>query len=150
MGTHHQGPAAERRILNLYIKWMRATSVLEARVASWMAAEQITTAQFAVLEALWHLGPLCQGELGDKMLRSGGSVTSVVDRLEKKGWVQRQRSEQDRRVVLVALTGAGKRRIRNLFPAHVADLRQAFQGLTPAEQEQMARLCKKLGLSLAT
>ena len=96
-----------------------------------------------------HLGPLSQRALGRKMLRSGGSVTSLVDHLQEKGLVQRERNEDDRRSVTVRLTASGSRLIRRVFPKHANDVSEAFRCLTAREQEQLGRLCKKLGLALA-
>jgi MarR family 2-MHQ and catechol resistance regulon transcriptional repressor len=109
----------------------------------------MTIPQLAVLEALLHLGPLCQRDLGGKMLRSGGSVTTLVDHLERKGWVRRARRAEDRRMIDVELTPAGRRVIERVFPAHVRHLREAFGELTAGEQEELGRLCRKLGLALA-
>ena len=71
-----------------------------------------------MLEALLHLGPLCQGDLAGKLLRSGASTTSVVEGLEKRGLVVRQRTEEDKRFVRVALTGKGRKLIEEIFPGH--------------------------------
>ena len=57
----------------------------------------VTVSQFGVLEALHHLGPLRQGEISAKLLRSGGNITLVVDNLEARGLVQRTREANDRR-----------------------------------------------------
>ena len=149
VGTHYDGTAPEKRALDAFIKLARATSLLDARLHRSLGERGLTTAQLAVLEALLHLGPLTQTELGRKMLRSGGSVTSVVDNLQKKGWVRRERCEEDRRVLYVHLTAEGRRLIRKVFPGHVADVREAFGALSAAELTRLAELCKKLGRSLS-
>jgi MarR family 2-MHQ and catechol resistance regulon transcriptional repressor len=75
MGTHYQGTQAETDALNAYIKLMRAAESVTARAHN-VLPKEITLSQFGVLEALLHRGPLCQGELASKLLRSGGNVTS--------------------------------------------------------------------------
>ena len=149
MPTHHDGPARERRALDAFIKLARATGTVEARLAAHLKGEGLTQPQLAVLEALHHLGPLSQTELGAKMLRTGGSVTSLVDHLERKGLVERRRGEPDRRVCRLHLTAVGRRTIRRVFPRHAAAVADAFSGLSAAEQEELGRLCRKLGLDLA-
>lgn len=146
MSTHHTGPAAEVRALDLFIKLVRCANVVEAGLQRRLARHGVTSAQLAVLEALLHLGPLTQSELGAKMLRSGGSVTTLLDTLERKGLVRRERSEEDRRVSLVYLTASGGRLIRRVFPHHVRNVVRSLSPLTAAEQTELARLCKKLGL----
>jgi MarR family 2-MHQ and catechol resistance regulon transcriptional repressor len=83
------------------------------------------------------------------MLRTGGSVTSMVDKLETKGLVRRERGGEDRRMVQVHLTPTGKRLITKVFPQHVERIATAFSALSEREQETLARLCRKLGLGLA-
>src|SRR5579862_6725750 len=111
MATHFQGDAREVRALDAYIKLSRASSTIDARLATNLARLGLTTGQLGVLEALMHLGPLSQGELGRKLLRSGGNVTTVIDNLERRKLAVRTRNREDRRVVTVALTGRGRRLI---------------------------------------
>jgi len=68
-------------------------------VGSRISEYGLTTPQFGVLEALHHLGSLSLGDLADKLLVTGGNITYVMDRLEERGLVERDRSTEDRRVV---------------------------------------------------
>jgi MarR family 2-MHQ and catechol resistance regulon transcriptional repressor len=146
MPTHYQGPKHEVRALDAYIPLFRAADTLAGRSAARLEAAGVTPGQFAVLEALLHLGPLCQRELGQKLLRAGGNITMVVDNLEKNGWVRRVRGRDDRRFVAVHLTAEGKRLIQRIFPEHAAAISNEMSCLTAAEQETLRRLCRKLGL----
>lgn len=148
MGTHYKGSRAEIRALDVFIKLMRATNSLMAPLERRLEEDGLTGTQFGVLETLFHLGPLCQKEIGRKLLTSGGNVTTVVDNLERRGLVERIRSEEDRRFVTVHLTEAGRELIARLFPVHARRITRALSVLSPAEQEDLARLCKKLGTGL--
>ena len=86
----------------------------------------LTESQFGTLEALYHLGPLCQGEIGQKILKSSGNMTMVVDNLEKRGLVQRQRSQQDRRQIEVSLTRPGPSIDQGYLPRACSSDRQSF------------------------
>lgn len=145
MPTHYRGNSEEVRALNAFIPLIRAAETLTARTGSLASARGLSTSQFGVLEALLHLGPLCQRELGQKLLKSGGNITLVVDNLERKGWVHRERQTKDRRMIRVRLTSRGRRLIAKMFPEHVALLVQEMRRLTPIEQEQLRNLCRKLG-----
>jgi MarR family 2-MHQ and catechol resistance regulon transcriptional repressor len=147
MGTRYDGRPAEVRALDAYIKLTRATSAVGARLQPGLARVGLTPTQLGVLEALLHLGPLGQRVLADKLLMSGGNVTTVVDNLERRGLVRRERRGDDRRNVTVHLTPPGRRLIASIFPAHVRAIVDAFSGLSAAEQETLGRLAKKLGLS---
>jgi MarR family 2-MHQ and catechol resistance regulon transcriptional repressor len=146
MVTRHTGPPAEVRALDAYIKLTRAAESVTARLSGLWAAAGLTEGQFGALEALYHLGPLVQRDLAAKLLRSGGNVTLVIDNLEKRGLVRRERDADDRRRITVHLTAAGRRLIRRLFPRHAAAVAAELGVLTAAEQEDLGRLCRKLGL----
>jgi len=144
MPTHYPGTPTQVQALDTYIKLVRATEAITAEIHRPLP---LTLSQFGVLEALWHLGPLCQRDLGLKLLKSGGNITLVLDNLEKQGLVRRERGTEDRRFIQVHLTDTGANLIARLFPDHVARIVTALNPLSPEEQVQLAQLCKKLGLA---
>jgi MarR family transcriptional regulator, 2-MHQ and catechol-resistance regulon repressor len=145
MATRHQGSAAEKRALDAYIKLRRAVNAVSLRENEVMRAAGLTESQFGALEALLHLGPLCQHELAGKVLKSAGNMTTVVDNLERRGLVERRRDGEDRRVVTVHLTDSGRDLVGEVFPRVVEVLVDAFSALSAREQQQLAALCRRLG-----
>lgn len=143
---YKQLPATQRHALNVYVKLMRATNRASSDIHRHLKQDNLTHSQFAVLEALFHLGSLSQGELGQKILKSNANLTTVVDSLEKKQLVIRDRSASDRRVVTVTLTAEGKELIARVFPRHAGIVTQKFAVLSDEEQVQLGALLKKLGL----
>lgn len=150
MGTHYQGTKEERRALDLYIKLSRAAESVNQRVNRHLQDAHLTVSQFGVLEAIYHLGPLTPGQLCDKILRSTGNLTLVIDNLEKRRLVARRQNPEDRRSTIVELTPAGCELIAAMLPVHVQTVVQEMAVLSPAEQEQLAALCRKLGLQIVT
>lgn len=147
MPTHYRGSAQERTALDAYIKLMRAADSVTARLDPLMRAADLTFGQFGALEALLHRGPLCQRDLGRKLLRSGGNITVVVGNLARRGLVRRHRGRQDRRFVTVTLTDKGRRLIGGIFPRHVRHVVRELGALSPPEQAELGRLCRQLGLA---
>jgi MarR family 2-MHQ and catechol resistance regulon transcriptional repressor len=145
MPTHFEGCEGIVRALNAYINLIRASDSVLSKIAVHLESEGVTMGQFAVLEALLHLGPMCQHALAEKLLRSGGNMTLVVDNLQKQGWVKRQRQEKDRRMVEIHLTPRGRRLITRIFPEHAKVIAQVMSELTPEEQEDLRRIARKLG-----
>ena len=145
MPSHYSGTSPELRTLDTFIKLTRCTSTVIARLSARNTIGDLTFSQFAVLEALYHLGAMNQGEVSAKVLKSGSNITTVIDNLERDGLVRRERDEKDRRVVYVDITEAGRRKIEAVLPGHVAALVDEFSVLSPSEQETLSRLCKKLG-----
>jgi MarR family 2-MHQ and catechol resistance regulon transcriptional repressor len=145
MPTHFTGSRAEMRTLDTFIKLTRCTNSLLARLAGRNSISDLTYSQFAVLEALYHLGHLTQGEVSSKILKSTSNITTVLDNLERDGLVRRERDAKDRRVIHVHLTEAGQGKVEAVLPAHVAALVDEFKVLSASEQATLGELCKKLG-----
>ena len=147
MPTHFTGSRTEKRTLDTFIKLTRCTDSLFTRLADRNIFGDLTPSQFAVLEMLYHLGPLTRGDISAKALKSGSNMTTVVDNLERDGLVRRERDGKDRRVIYVHLMEAGSNKIEAVLPGHVAALLDEFKVLSASEQEMLGKLCKKLGKS---
>jgi len=142
---YNQLPDHQRHALNAYVKLMRATNRATGNIHRHLQLDNLTPSQFGVLEALYHLGPLCQGELVEKILKSNANLTTVVDSLEKKELVKRDRSADDRRRVTVVLTPAGESLIAKVFPRHAEIVAKEFSVLSSEDQELLGTLLRKLG-----
>lgn len=145
MGTHYQGPKSDVNTLNAFIKLMRSVESMNNRLNRHLYEADLTVSQFGVLEVLHHLGPLNQRAIGEKLLKSGGNITMVIDNLEKCGHVKRERDPDDRRAVLIHLTDAGRAFIKDFFPRHLEKIKEEFSVLSEDEKKELGRLCKKLG-----
>lgn len=148
MPSHYKGTETELRALNAYINLSRAASTLDSTLANKLESQGLTVSQFGTLEALCHLGPLCQHEIAAKLLKSGGNITMVINNLEKRRWITRKRVANDHRMIRIQLTPAGKRTVAKVLPAHVAAIAKAMSKLSENEQEALRNLCRKLGLSV--
>jgi MarR family transcriptional regulator, 2-MHQ and catechol-resistance regulon repressor len=147
MATHYKGSAKQKRALNAYITLVRAANTVALALAAQLDAFGLTISQFGVLEALYHLGPLCQHEIARKLLKSGGNMTLVIDNLAKQGWVRRERQPNDRRIVRVHLTPEGRRQTEKVLPEHIDAIVAALSPLTERDQEQLRKICRKFGKS---
>jgi len=136
----------ETKILKLCTQLMRATSIVTEKMHRHLLDYKLSISQFGVIEALYHLGPLCQKDLGDKILKTSGNLTLVIDNLEKRGLVRREKDFTDRRKMVVKLTASGNKLIRDIFPKHSKIAQNVFSVLEPKELESLGRLLKKLGL----
>lgn len=149
VSTKHRGSVDERRALDAYIKLARASAAVDARINRPLVEADLTTSQFGVLEAIWHLGPLSHGQIGRKLLKSSGNVTVVIDNLARRGLVRREPDPHDRRISRVALTAAGETLLKRAFPDHVHRVVDTFAALTSEELETLGALLKRLGRAAA-
>ena len=141
-------PAVEQAV-RAYVKLMRASHAVLARIEPALAARGLTPTQLGVLEALLHKGALTHRELGRKVLTSAGNITDVVDKLERRELARRVRDPMDRRAVRVELTAPGRALIEDLFPRHAADIARAMAGLPAGELERLGELLRRLGTAAA-
>ena len=147
--SRYKGSRDEARALNAYVKLMRAAESVSASIHGHLSGAGLTISQFGVLEAIYHLGPLSQAEIARKILKSTGNITMVIDNLEKRGLVKRERDAEDRRYYSVRLTPSGKKLITDIFPRHAGRIAQGMNILTKTEQETLGNLCRKLGTGIA-
>ena len=138
------------RALALWVKLARAFSVFNHRTAEHIRTFGLTQAQFGALECLGHKGPLTLGELCRKQLVSGGNMTVVVDNLEREKLVERLRSKEDRRAIVVRLTPKGKELFDRIFRGHAEYVATLSSVLSEGEQARLSSLLKKLGKSVST
>ena len=116
----YQGNKKETRALRTFVKLMRTTETLSGKAHGHLKEGGLTVSQFGVLEALYHLGPMSQKEIAQKILKTPGNLTMVIDNLEKRGLVSKERSQKDRRYLNIALTDDGSKAIAKHFPNHAS------------------------------
>lgn len=146
MPTHYTGTAEETLALNTFIRLNRCAESLNHNLEAVMKQGNLSGSQFGVLEVLLHIGPLAQGEISKRLLKSSANLTQVLDNLEERGLITRTRPATDRRKLIIDLTPAGRELIMERMPVQVQAIVQALSALTPEEQATLGTLCRKLGL----
>lgn len=136
--------------LKLWVVLARANSSIEAHVRADIERHGLTPAEFGVLEALYHKGPLLLGDVQRRTLVSSGGTTFLVDRLEKKGLVERRLCATDRRARYAALTAKGRELLADIFPKHAEVIRRALSGVGLADQRTLTELLRVLGHEAAS
>ena len=142
--TRFKGTKQEVSALGALVKLMRASESVSSDVHRQLADFRLSVSQFGILEALYHLGPMCQKDIAEKILKSAGNITMVVDNLEKRGLVVREKSSVDRRIHRIRLTGKGNLLIAEIFPDHAKRIRERMAVLSAEELKELSRLLKKL------
>jgi MarR family transcriptional regulator, organic hydroperoxide resistance regulator len=95
----------------------------------------LTPFHWLVLCCLWEQDGLPTSHLGDRLCQVGGTLTGVIDRMEERGLVKRERDPQDRRVWRIWLTEAGQQ-LESVLPSHSAEMRErTMKGLSQAERQ---------------
>jgi DNA-binding MarR family transcriptional regulator len=120
--------------------------VTESRRLSKDEASQygVTPTQLSVLKLLQQIGDLSLGTLSREIGAHNSTVTGIVDRMEAAGLVERDRSEEDRRVWIIRLTAHGRRVAERAKVSPWELLRGALAALPPSDQERLTSILKKL------
>ena len=113
--------------------------------ASHIRSLELTGSQFDVIATLGDTEGMTCRELSEKTLVTKGTLTGVLDRLEKKGLVERIPSREDRRCFIIRLTTKGDDLFRKVFPAHINYMKPYFErALTTAEVSKLRELLLRL------
>jgi MarR family 2-MHQ and catechol resistance regulon transcriptional repressor len=136
--------------VHVFLVLWKAARAAEGYAEKSISELEMCGSDFAVLEAVLHKGPLAVNEIGRKVLLTSGSITVAVDRLEKKGLVERRAHGTDRRARIVHLTKEGRKVITRAYRNHAADMeRLSSASLTRAERKTLISLLKKIGYQAA-
>jgi MarR family 2-MHQ and catechol resistance regulon transcriptional repressor len=131
----------------LWLVLARAYGSIVNYIEGSIASQGLGLSDFMVLEVLLHKGPLTISAIGEKVLLASASMTSAIDRLEKRRLVRRRSCNSDRRIRLVELTSEGKSFIEEIYIRHEKDLEFVASSLSDAERRTMYEGLKKVGLA---
>ncbi len=100
----------------------------------------LTPFHWVVLCCLWQEDGLATSTLGERLQQVGGTLTGVIDRMEERGIVRRERDSRDRRIWRIWLTEAGKQ-LEEVLPPIAMEIReQAMAGISEVDRELLSNL----------
>ncbi len=110
------------------------------RLTERLDAFGLTPFHWLVLCCLWEEDGLPTSSIGERLQQVGGTLTGVIDRMEERGLVQRERDTRDRRVWRIWLTDAGKD-LESVLPPVAAQVRDdMMQGIPPEQRELFSQI----------
>lgn len=129
------------RAMNLYRVFARAFKSVSEHSIRDSKEHGFNPTEFAVLELLYTRGPQKLQQIGSRLL-----LVSVIDKLERNGFLVREQDPKDKRSVYAHLTDKGNEYLDKIYPIHALRIARAFSGLSPDEQDQLILLLKKAGI----
>jgi DNA-binding MarR family transcriptional regulator len=124
----------EKAPLRLWLRLFATTSLIAAEIAARLRRRfGISLAQFDYLAQLYRSGAadVAMSELSRRLMVTSGNVTGLTDRLERQGWVLRERAAHDRRTQYVRLTPEGRARFEAIAAQHQHWVQELTAGLDP-------------------
>lgn len=137
-----------KQSLKLFIVLSRAHKAITETTNQFFQKQGLNPTEFAVLELLFHKGRQPLQQIGNKILLASGSITYVIDKLEKRGYLSRVSCPSDRRVTYAEISDKGSQFMEELFPQHEQHLHELLSALSVDEKDTAIELLKKLGLSI--
>src|ERR1700756_2244260 len=137
--------AAKRPGVHVWLILMKAYGAIQAVAAKDIADSNLAQSDFQILEILLHKGALPVNTIGRKIMLTSGSISTAVDRLEKRKLVRRDPSVDDARVTYVSLTGPGHALIQRIFSRHAQQMEGVFDPLSDQVRLFLEEIIKKFG-----
>ncbi len=132
--------------LKLFVVLSKAQRSISDLVKDDIQRYNLNPTEFGVLELLYHQGDQPLQKIGEKILLASGSITYVVDKLEKKEYLERLPYPEDRRITFASITEKGRELLNGIFPDHWKQIEAITAGLSDEEKNQAIQLLKKLGM----
>lgn len=145
LGSERVERSGDSSGVHLWLVLMKAHRSLVRHAERSIVSLDMCISDFGVLEVLLHKGSQSVSEIGRRVDLTSGSMTTAIDRLEKRGLVVRAADAGDRRARVVHLTRDGNARITNEFARHKVAMDRAAHGLSKAERGTLIALLRKLG-----
>jgi DNA-binding MarR family transcriptional regulator len=125
-----------------YLSILRTATQLSHWTDQFLKGHGVTQAQFNVLRILRGARPegLCRNEIADRMVTAMPDVSRLLDRMEKTGWIKRERSREDRRQVATVITSKGLQLLTRLGKPLVELHREQFKGVAKIRLRELLTL----------
>lgn len=136
--------AAAHPVVELVRELTRAYQAFAAFDGRVLKSAGLTQPQADVVFTLGNTEGMSCRELGERTLITKGTLTGVLDRLERKGLVRRRPSREDRRVIRVSLTPRGQRLFEGVFPGHIRTLAERIADIGEDERAAMLAALRRL------
>jgi DNA-binding MarR family transcriptional regulator len=133
---------SDHQALRVWLRLLACTTRIETAIRNRLRSEFGTTLPRFDLLAQLERSPdgLTMGELSQRMMVTGGSVTGITDQLEAEGLVARGAHPSDRRAWVVRLTPAGRRLFRRMAATHEGWIAELLAGWSPEELQRVQAL----------
>jgi MarR family 2-MHQ and catechol resistance regulon transcriptional repressor len=132
------------RDIIIWVKIATTFNLMYQEIKKELSKENLTIPQLEIIGCLAPSKGISLNELAERLLVTGGNVTGLIDRLERDGYVLRERNEKDRRIIYVKLTPKGKEIWQMIMPRYQACISQLTISLNVVEKKELSRLLKKL------
>lgn len=130
--------------LKVLIAMARTHSHVFQKIEKQIESYGLNMSEFGVLEVLFHKGDLPVQEIAKKILVTSGTITYVINKLLKKGFVEKKQCSNDRRIFYISLTEKGYDFIKKIFPDHAKYIEGLFNHLNVSDKKDFIRILNSI------
>lgn len=130
--------------LEVWLQLVRVYEKLEHHAGSHLTGYDLTPAQYDVLAQLSDAPGITQQELAERLRVTKGNICGLIDRMEKRGFVERRMDPEDRRSNLLYVTPHGRQIAEKAIPAYAQFVREHLSVLSTEEQHTLQALLNKV------
>lgn len=135
-------------LLNIYF----TATCIKKQAAEFLTPYGVTGVQLNLLMMLGHQtndgNGLSQAKISEMMLVNRANITSLVDRMEKAGFVVRTAADDDRRFNIIKLTKKGKKLLKKVEPVYGREVTRIMSVLTDAEKKKLVKMLEKVRIAM--
>lgn len=137
-----------KQSLKALVVHLKANQFIKDAIRKDMLKHGLSMSEFMVLEVLYHKGPQTIQFIAKKVLLTSGTMTYVINQLEKKNKIIRSKSNKDLRISKISLSEKGKQLMDEVFGQHEKMIEDMFSPLSAKQLEQWIELNKLIGIGL--
>ncbi len=134
----------EKNLKSLIVLF-KAHSSIEKNIKYSLVDSGLNLNEFTTMEALYTKGTLSTQAIIDTILIPNSSMTYVLENLLKKGYINRKKDKDDKRVSIISLTKNGRDTFEQVYKKHFKHMREVFDSLSSDEEEVLQELLKRVG-----
>lgn len=133
-----------KKTLDSFACLMQTNRYMQDQMKDWLHKYKLTFTEYSVLQVLHQKGRQSVQQISKSVWLTSGSMTYVIDRLQEKGYLSRSDCKEDRRVVFVTITNAGKELMDLISPYLLEKISTLFQQTTEEEQQLLIDILHKI------
>lgn len=137
-----------KQSLKALVVHLKANQFIKDAIRKDMLKHGLSMSEFMVLEVLYHKGPQTIQFIAKKVLLTSGTMTYVINQLEKKNKIIRSKSNEDLRISKISLSAKGKQLMDEVFKQHEKMIEEMFSPLSEKQLEQWIEFNKLIGIGL--
>ena len=143
-GLEERVPGADQRATEVVVNVIKTSGLIEDAVAAHLRPHGLSGTSFNTLMILeGSQEPLCPSEIGERLLVTRGTMTGVLDSLEKRGLIVRRPDERDRRMLRIELTDKARALLNEIVPTLHRCEAELLAHLSATDKESLVRLLGK-------